>query len=258
MRELLKLIARRTLPGPIRCWLRSQQWRLKKRPPAGWVRFGSLRRVTPISRVFGSDRGFPICWYYIHNFLSQYAEDIHGRVLEIGNDSYTHRFGGDRVAQSDVLHVTTEGNPKATIVADLTCADHIPSDTFDCIICTQTLQCIYDLRAATQTLYRILKPGGVLLASFAGISQISRYDMDRWGEYWRFTTASVQKLLGKFWPSECVTIEAHGNVLVAIAYLHGLASDDLQSNELEFRDPDYQVLITARAVKPLDAKGVVQ
>jgi ubiquinone/menaquinone biosynthesis C-methylase UbiE len=152
------------------------------------------------------------------------------------------------VAKSDILHVWND-NPRATIVADLTCADYIPSDTFDCIIFTQTLQFIYDVRAALRHLYRILKPGGVLLATFHGISQISRYDMDRWGEYWRFTTLSARRLFEEVFPPEHITIEAYGNVLTAIAFLHGLAAEELKQEELDYHDPDYEVLITVRAVK---------
>src|SRR4029453_10983902 len=119
-----------------------------------------------------------------------------------------------------------EGNPKATIVADLTCANHLPSDTFDCIFLTQKLQFIYDVRANLKTLYRILKPAGRLLATFSGISQISRYDMDHWGDYWRFTSLSSRRLFAEVFPSAQVTVEAHGNVLTALAFLHGLAGGD--------------------------------
>jgi SAM-dependent methyltransferase len=243
-RNLVKSI----LPTPVRRWLRVQQRRWWKCPPVGWVRFGNLRRSTPISRVFGLDRGQPVGRYYIENSLARHAGDIYGRVLEIGDDTYTRRFGGDRVIKSDVLHVE-EGNPRVTIVADLSCADHIPSDTFDCIILTQTLNVIYDVRAALRHLYRILKPGGVLLATFPGISQISRYDMDRWGEYWRFTTLSAQRLFTEVFPPECVAVEAHGNVLAAISYLHGLATEELRQEELDHHDPDYEMLITVRAAK---------
>lgn len=134
----------------------------------------------------------------------------------------------------------------------MTCADAIAADTFDCIVLTQTLQFIYDVRSALSHIFRILRPGGVLLATLSGISQISRYDMDRWGEYWRFTTLSAQRLFAEFFPPECVTIEAHGNVLAAIALLHGLASSELKPVELEHHDPDYEITITVRAVKPGD------
>lgn len=237
------------LPIPARRWLRQKQQRLTRWPPVGLVRFGSLRRLQPISRVFGFDRGLCIDRYYIEAFLGRHSEDIQGHVLEIGDETYTRKFGGERVTKSEVLHVWND-NPKATIVADLTCADHIPSDTFDCIILTQTLQHIYDVRAAIRTLYRILKPGGVLLATFPGISQISRYDMERWGDYWRFTTLSARWLFEEAFPPETVAVKAHGNVLAAIAFLHGLAAQELRREELDSHDPDYEVLITVRAVKP--------
>jgi SAM-dependent methyltransferase len=208
---------------------------------------GSLRRVMPVSREFGYDRGLPIDRYYIEGFLARYAEDIQGRVLEIKDDSYTRKFGGGHVEISDVLDIE-EDNPQATIVADLTHADHVPSDAFDCIIFTQTLQLIHDVRSAVRTLYRILKPGGVLLASFPGIS--SQGDRHRWEWHWMFTSYSAQRLFEEAFPAGNIKIDAHGNVLAAIAFLHGLAVEELSQEELDYRDLDYEVLITLRAVKP--------
>jgi SAM-dependent methyltransferase len=221
----------------------SGQW-----PPVGRVRFGDLRQVTPISRAFGFERGQPIDRYYIENFLAQHAGDIQGRVLEIGDNHYTRQFGQSRVIQSDVLDLPRD-NPGATIVADLTQADHVPGELFDCIIFTQTLQFIYDLQQAAQTLHRLLKPQGVLLATFPAISQVCRFDMDRWGDYWRFTNASICRLFGDIFGPDQVMVTAHGNILVAISFMHGLSSQELEPEELDFHDPDYQMLITARAVK---------
>jgi SAM-dependent methyltransferase len=217
-------------------------------PPLGRVNFGALRRVTPISRVFGLDRGQSICRYYIDDFLSRNACDIGGRVLEIADNKYTRQFGGNRVSRSDVLHVQS-GKPEVTIVADLTAGNSIASDIFDCIILTQTLQFIYDLRAAISTVHRILKPGGVVLATVSGISQISRYDMDRWGDYWRLTHLSARKLFEEAFAPSAVRIDCYGNVLAANAYLHGLAAEELTRDELDYHDPDYQLLITVRAKK---------
>jgi SAM-dependent methyltransferase len=243
-----QVVAKRVLPSPVRQWL----WRLGHNlsfwPPIGWVCFVSLRRVNPISQIFGLERGQGIDRYYIEKFLAQYAADICGCVLEVADNRYTSRFGGERVTKSDVLHVQS-GNPRATIVADLASYNDIASDSFDCIIVTQTLQFIYDVRAAILTLHRILKPDGVLLATFPGISQISRYDMERWGEYWRFTTRSARKLFEEAFPAAKVTVEAHGNVLAASAFLQGLALEDVRPEELNCRDPNYEVLITVRAVK---------
>lgn len=241
----LRLMAQRVIPVTARrrivrytCW-----------PPVGWVRFGCLRRLKPISLVWGSERGQPIDRYYIERFLVAHAQDIRGHVLEIGTDIYTRTFGGDRVTKSDVLHVA-ENKPEVTIIGDLTSADHISSDTFDCIILTQTLNAIYDVPAAIKTVYRILKPGGVVLATIPGISKISRYDMDRWGYYWSFTTRSAQRLFEIDFPAANIQVVAYGNVLAAVAFLHGLASAELKQKELDHVDPDYELLITIRAEKP--------
>jgi SAM-dependent methyltransferase len=214
----------------------------------GWVWFGNLRRIEPISRVFGLDRGKAIDRYYIEDFLARHAADVRGSVLEVADNAYTRQFGGERVTQSHVLHVH-EGNPRATLVADLSTDNSIPSNSFDCIILTQTLQYIYDTRAAIQTLYRVLNQGGILLATFPGIGQISRYDMDRWGDYWRFTTLSARKLFEDVFSVGNVAVESCGNVLVASSLLQGLAVEDLCEKELDYRDPDYELLITLRAVK---------
>ncbi len=223
--------------------------RLTRWPPVGLVRFGNLRRIRPISEVWGSDRGQPVDRYYITGFLDRHSADIRGRVFEIGTDEYTQRFGGDKVESSEVLHVA-EQRDKVTIIGDLTNADNIPGDRYDCFILTQTLQVIYDVPAAIRTAYRILKPGGVLLATIPGISKISRYDMDRWGHFWSFTTRSAGRLFGDVFPADSISIEAHGNVLTTAAFLFGLSSEELKPQELDYHDPDYEMLITVRAVKP--------
>ncbi len=245
-KEIIKGLVKTLLPNSVRAWFwnRHNLW-----PLPGWVRFGSLRRVTPICRDFGYSRGRPVDRYYIENFLAFCASDIHGRVLEIGDNSYTVRFGGERVTQSDVLHVEA-GNPHATFTGSLTDAPQLPSDAFDCVILTETLFLIYDYRAAIQTLSRILKPGGVLLATFPGTShQICRAEAERWGDYWRFTTYSARKIFEEFFPPTDVQVESFGNVLTAIAFLHGLGAQELRPQELDYHDPDYQLSVTVRAVK---------
>jgi SAM-dependent methyltransferase len=253
MRRFLLSAARRLLPQRARRWLRAlMPWPggldPQAAPPVGAVRFGSLRRLTPISAEFGYDRGLPVDRYYVEGFLRRHAADVRGRVLEVGDSSYTRRFGGGRVAHSDVLHVNGD-NSQATIVADLSRADHVPSDAFDCIVLTQTLHLVYDVPAALRTLYRILAPRGVVLATVPGISQISR---DEWAEswYWSFTALSMRHLFADAFPPSSVHAEAHGNVLSAIAFLQGLAADELRADELDYFDQSYPVTIAVRAVKP--------
>jgi SAM-dependent methyltransferase len=250
--DRVRAVATMLLPHGLRQWLRAQQRRFGLlRTPVGGIAYGDLRRLTPISPVFGLDRSLPVIdRYYIEGFLAGHAADIRGRVLEIGDAAYTRRFGGDRVTRSDVLHFVA-GNPEATIIADLTRADHIPSDSFDCIILTQTLQMILDVPAALYHLHRVLKPGGVVLATSHGISRIARREgIDPWGEYWRFTAQSTRELFGALFPADYVDIVTYGNVLSAAASLYGLAAADLTPEELDHCDPNFEVIVAVRAQKP--------
>lgn len=247
MKNKFRLLARQYLSRETRRWLA----RLAVWPPVGLVRFGNLRRLKPISSDYGNSRGLEIDRYYIEKFLSEFSSDIHGHVLEIKHNAYTRRYGGDRVTCSDVLH-PVEGNPDATIVADLTKADHLPANVFDAIIFTQTLQVIYDIRTVIATLHRILKPGGVLLATASGMAQLSLDDFDKWGEYWRFTSLSARFLFQEAFGEGNVTVRSYGNVLAAISFLEGLAAEDLKKKELDAVDRSYEVLIAVRAVKAKD------
>ena len=243
--QQLRLLATRLLSREARRRLA----RLAVWPPVGWIRFGHLRRLKPMSLDYGYSRGLPIDRYYIEQFLSEFAADIGGHVLEIKHRKYTIQYGRERVTKSDVLH-PVEGNPDATIIADLTKADHLPSNIYDSIIFTQTLQVIYDIHTTIATLYRILKPGGVLLATVSGMAQLSLEDFDKWGEYWRFTSLSARLLFEEVFSAGNVTVSAYGNVLAAISFLEGLACEDLKRSELDARDRRYEVLIAVRAVKP--------
>jgi SAM-dependent methyltransferase len=221
----------------------------RRNPPVGQLNFGDLRRLEPIHDDYGWNTGQVIDRYYIENFLARHSQDIQGRVLEIGIDKYTKQYGGNKVSKSDVLHYV-EGNPQATIVADLTKADNIPSNSFDCIIITQTLQMIFDVRSAVKHLHRILKPGGVLLATSHGTSKIGRFlGVDDWGTYWHFTCQSKKFLFEEAFGQNNVKVEGWGNVLTATAFLYGLVVEDLSIKEMEHQDPRYEVIIGVRAVK---------
>ena len=215
-------------------------------PEVGKVRFGDLRRIEPISRSYGLDRGRPIDRYYIEKFLLSEVTSITGRVLEIADNTYTLKFGRD-VSVSDVLNLH-EGVEGTTFVDDLTIGDTLPSSSFDCVILTQTLNLIFDMKAALQTIYRILKPGGVLLCTVPGITQIA-YEGWNHSWYWGLTTNSAAKLAGQVFPETSVQADSYGNVLSATAFLQGLADCELTRDELDAVDREYQVTVVLKAVK---------
>jgi peptidoglycan/xylan/chitin deacetylase (PgdA/CDA1 family) len=220
--------------------------RARATPKVGSLDLGDLATTRPVSPGFGFERGRPVDRHYIDRFLGEHAEDIRGRVLEISEDRYTRAFGGDRVESIEVLHVE-EGNPQATIVGDLTDAPHIEDASFDCVICTQTLLLIWDVRAAIATIRRILRPGGVALVTVPGITRVCRKEADTWGDYWRFTRQSAQRLHEEAFGTGAVEVTTYGNVLTATAQLHGIVTEELSKEDLDTHDPDYEVLIGVRA-----------
>jgi len=217
-------------------------WRRRRQPS-----LGDLRRVTPIDPNWGFERGTPIDRVYVEEFVGAHATDIRGRVLEIAAPDYTTRFGRD-IERVDIL-MATEGNAQATIVGDLTDAPQIPSNAFDCAIVTQTLQFVYDVRAALATLHRVLAPGGVLLATVPGITKISPPEDEQYGEWWHFTARSAQRLAEETFGAGNAEARSYGNVLSAAGFLYGLAASDLTREELDAHDRLYEVTVGVRAVK---------
>jgi SAM-dependent methyltransferase len=209
--------------------------------PAWWV----WRRTTPIGGNWGYDRGRPIDRQYIETFLSTHRTDINGRVLEIKEPLYARRFGTG-VTTLDILDIDP-ANPHCTIVADLADARTVPDASYDCCIVTQTLQYIYDVPSAVRELHRILADNGVLLVTVPAVTHIDPRTKTK--DYWRFTADSCERLFRDAFGEANVTVGSFGNVLAAIAFLHGLAREELTRTELDANDPLYPVVVTVRAVK---------
>lgn len=226
--------------------------------------------TVPVSHCFGLDRGQPVDRYYIARFLNEYRTLIRGRVLEVGETRYTEAFGGQRVTQatvlvpprSDVSPPAGLSSDVALLKADLSQPDSLPSGVFDCFICTQTLLCVADVQAAVASAARLLVPGGALLVTAPAIAQRSRYDAERWGDYWRFMPQGLQHLLAAHFGDVVVApatmspsptgsiVRSYGNYAAAAALLAGQAAEELDPAALDVADEDYPVVVAAVARKP--------
>jgi SAM-dependent methyltransferase len=210
---------------------------------AGW---GDFRRLEPLSPMWGNERGLPVDRYYIERFLEAHADDIKGSVLEVGDSIYSARYGGDRVAHSDVIDVDTT-NEKASIVADLGQITAIEEDTYDCVILTHVLQYIHDAPAALTECRRILKPGGVLLTTVPTATRLGA-DWQPYRDHWRWTHLGFKDLLEEAFAPFELEVSARGSRATVLAFLAGLAADDLDQERLDQTDPDVPLLLTARAI----------
>lgn len=189
-------------------------------------------------------RGINAHRIYVEQFLQSCASDIKGHCLEFLDDSYTSCFGGNKVTKIDILNKETD-KPNSTIVADLTQPNDIPSNTFDCIICTYVFHIIPEPDKMVAELHRILKPGGVLLVAVPDIT----VNYSVYNELWRFTRQGLHLLLAKCFKAEDITVQTYGNSLVAAGELRGMAAVDFSPAQLNYNDPRFALVVCARAVK---------
>lgn len=239
------------LPLRLRMWLRLCRGGARRASVVfnGVTDWSALRRLHPYRPDFGFHYGKCIDRYYIECFLAEHQNAIHGNIAEIGGDTYIKLFGNGRIDHYDVIDID-EQNEQRTLTLDLAQPASAPESIFDCILCMQTLFEIYDHTAALMSLSKMLKPGGVLLVSLPGISQrVPQLMLGGGGDWWRYTASSAMRLFANVFGEENVEVCTYGNVLAATAFLHGLVAAELTRPELEYHDPDYEVIIGVKATR---------
>ena len=97
-------------------------------------------------------------------------------------------------------------------------------------------------------MHRALKPGGVLLLTCPGISQVDRGE---WGAtwFWSITENAAERMFGDVFGAANVAVETRGNVYAAVCFLEGLALEEVEAAKLEVLDASYPVIVTVRARK---------
>ena len=204
----------------------------------GVPRWGNLRRTTPFSSSYGFERGTPIDRHYLHAFLSAHRDRITGDVLEVQTSDYTRRFGC-RVTRADTVDIVPDFSP--THLCDIShCEDVIPSGAYDCLLLPNALAHFRELDLALSHAARIVRPGGAILASAAGLLPLTGDVHD----YWRFSPDGWREKLAVAWPGATVAVTGHGNCLSAVGAQLGLALEELTKHELDVHDPRYPVLTT--------------
>lgn len=203
------------------------------------IEFINQLSLRPLSSRFGAERGTPVDRVYIEKFLKQNQQFVKGEVLEVADNKYTLKFGKPN-CHSHVMHVL---GWKGAEKVNLETGEGIIENSIDCFICTQVLQMIYNLDSAVANIYKLLKKDGRALITVSGISQISLNDYSHWGEYWRLTSMTCEKLFLKFFDKDKIHITTYGNVKMACAFMYGVCSEDLPETDFEYIDEQFPVLI---------------
>jgi len=189
----------------------------------------------------------PVDRMYMERFLERHAADVRGDALEVMNADYVNRYGGSRISRAHVVDIDP-GNHLATIVADLSEPGSLPADSFDCVVLTQTLQLVPDVRAALENVWTSMRPGGVLLVSAPTITPVDR--TSRGFDRWRFTVDGLRTAVSQACPGAEIEVEAFGNASAGVAFLMGIAVEELRTSQVETLDPDVAILACARVRKP--------
>jgi SAM-dependent methyltransferase len=211
------------------------------------------RRLQPVDG--GHSTELSIIRYYWADFLEQQRADIHGRGLEIGETTTLHAYGADRLTQADALDLAAH-SPEVRVVADLSRADQVPADQYDCFVVPFTTAVIYDLEAFVYHAIRLLKPGGVLLINFWCVDFYLHRGLDMgtgaplYMYHWP-TPIGIHNLLQNLGlGEEEYQVQSYGNLLARMAFLLNIPARELTAQERDQIDPGQPLLICARIVKP--------
>ena len=98
-------------------------------------------------------------------------------------------------------------------------------------------------------IHKILKPGGTALITAAGISYLSMYDYNNWGEYWKFTRQSMQRLFEKYFEKENIEVDTFGNSKIAMGMMYGLCREDFTCEDLDYCDEQFPLIVVASVRK---------
>lgn len=199
----------------------------------------------PVSKKWGSDRGGSIVRYYLEDFFNKNASYISGNVLEIGDRNYTMEYGTH--VESYVLHYGNKESSKYELYGDLVTGEGLKENFYDCVILTQVLAFVTDIVVTIENIYKALKPGGRIIITDCGITPIGRYEKSRYGHYWSFTTQSMSYLFDE--EKFDKNIVSYGNVKTACAFLMGMSYSELDSDDLNYVDEDYQLVVAANIRK---------
>ncbi len=234
---------RRLVPGWVNQKLNERELKRLGWVPTSQVKFGNLRSVVPVGRVFDLNRGTSIHNYYAQKSLSAYKKSIQGRVLYLGEPAAFEHFK----ESARVWLEPDDFRGLQTLTLEQFQEKAWSASQFDCVLVSDCLEYLPSPDLFLTQVKRLLKPNGVVLALLPGLQNGHRQRGAR-NLHWHFTSHSASNLFERYFERESIEVTGCGNVLTAVAALHGLVAEELEASEMEMYDPAYEVTILARAV----------
>lgn len=136
--------------------------------------------------------------------LRQHAR---GRLIDLGcGDMPFRAFVQAQVTAYDSLDFFPR-RADVTYVADLQDMGQVPSAAYDTAVCIEVLEHVPDPFRAVREIWRVLRPGGVLVVSVPHISRLH----DEPHDYYRYTRHGLRRLLEQA-GFELLTLEKRGGL----------------------------------------------
>ncbi len=121
------------------------------------------------------------------NFLCDYKTDGYTLDIGCGDQIYKELF-------PNTFSVDVDQERHPDLVLDIHHMDLFEDEKFDCILCTEVLEHCYAPWKAVEEMFRVLKPGGILLLSTRFVYPLH----DTPHDYYRFTKYGLMCLFNQF------------------------------------------------------------
>ena len=204
----------------------------------------TLKSIKIYSEKFGFDRGTPIDRYYINTFLENLKlENSFNRSLEFGEIHYSDRF---KVKEKYFLShpaYETRAISSKQISFDLNSAHNYDGIKFDLILSTNVINFTKNPFVSIKHHMDMLNSGGTLVLTASASMPISKFDAERWGDYWRIAPDGLNQLLRTL---NCeYDIHSFGSFVTSIAFLCGLSAEEVDPLDLNENDDRYPIIVVS-------------
>jgi len=164
----------------------------------GWLFYGFLEKIGLMKRITEKP---------LRVFVKKYGNN--SKTLNIGAGKTTFE---EFFPNQTTLDVEVRPDMQIDIIADAHDLSEIQNNSYETILCTEVLEHLHTPHLAISEMYRILKPGGLLLLTTRFIFPLHSSPVD----YYRFTKYGLRHLLKDF---EILELSEDSNTMETIAIL---------------------------------------
>ena len=208
-------------------------------PVTGSIDWGDLKRHLPICAFWGSRRGTVIDRHYLLSFIKSIRDEVVGSTIEIGGNSGNQQLYEFSNATS-YRGVDLVAGPGVDLVGDAHDPSLLPASSVDTVLAFNILEHCKAPAKVVENIHKWLRPRGMAFVMVPAAQRLHRYPAD----YVRFMPDGLLALFESFSDRR---VYSFGTLPATLASLLGIASEELETSDLEDHHPDYPVAVCLSA-----------